>query len=171
MTYIHDWNPTLADDPTRWRWRATFEFSSYGAREAYAVIQAYPVVKLTEMGAWIDEFGTVCHDGTPVVRTQSGRNIAGVRLVMNGSGQAWAKPTRDEALHSLAYRLKRRAEKTARDMELVMAAIKFGEEHLKQPALMRDARLAVSNLGSKIDTFRTDRRFTKEAAEAQKGRW
>lgn len=164
---IEDWNPNLADDPTRWRWRATFEFGSYGAREAYAVLRAYPVVKLTECGAWIDEFGTVCHGGMPIVQTESGRNIAGVRLVMNGSGQAWAKPTRDEALHSLAYRLKRRAEKTARDMELVMAAIKFGEQHLKQPALMQDARRAVNNLQFSITAFGVRR----EAVEAQQGRW
>lgn len=163
---IENWNPKLADDPTRWRWRATFEFSGYGKRDAYVVLQAYPVVKLTPCGAWIDSYGYVNPDGSNEALAPSSVTAAGVRLVMDGSGQAWAKRTRDEALHSAAYRLKRRAEKTARDMELVMAAIEFGERYLKQPGLMRDARQAVNSLQHKLTAFG----ITKGAAEAQQGR-
>lgn len=122
----------LNDDPAKHRWRAQWEREYNTTMPIGIRLTAYPVISLTEMGAWIDPDGYF-HRGKwefyaePLLHPRK-------RLVMNGSGQSWAKMTKDEALSSLAYRLKRLAQKTRREMSAVERAISVAENLLPQHA-------------------------------------
>ena len=121
VTMILNDHDVLGDDPTKHRWRATWEREYNTTMPIGIRLTAYPVVSLTEYGAWIDPDGYFHRGewefyGLPVKHPRK-------RLVMNGSGSSWAKLTKDEALSSLAYRLKRWAQKTRREMNAVERAI------------------------------------------------
>lgn len=115
----------LQDDPNKHRWRATWEREYNTTMPIGIRLTAYPVISLTEYGAWIDPDGYFHRGewefyGKPLLHPRK-------RLVMNGSGSSWAKLTREEALSSLAYRLKRWAQKTRREMNAVERAVAVAE--------------------------------------------
>lgn len=120
-------HPQLGDDPTKHRWRAQWD-RDYDTMPVGIRLTAYPVIALTEMGAWIDPDGYFHRGewhffGEPLRHPRK-------RLVMNGSGASWAKLTKEEALSSLAYRLKRWAQKTRREMNAVERAIAVADSLL-----------------------------------------
>lgn len=133
----------LADDAAQHRWRAYWDYDDTGIW-----LQAYPVVKLTACGAWIDcaarrETSTQpWEEAAPIyVWYFSDRK----RFVYNDSNSAFAKQTREEAIRSLAIRLDRwaranmrtfsRIQNCAKTMQTLrpnyralFASIKLGEE-------------------------------------------
>ena len=94
----------LGDKPHLHRWRAWWD---YGMNEEVTNIRlsAYPVIKLTPQGAWIDHLPNYYH----------GRPSGLKRIVFNGCRASWAKETQDDAIRSLAVRLSRWSNHIARD--------------------------------------------------------
>lgn len=96
----------LGDDPLSHRWRATWEQDGFGIW-----LQAYPVIRTTPTGVWIAKHAyrqatkQPWEDGAPanewVYRAEERRWIS------NKSGASYAKPTKDDAIKSLAIRLTR----------------------------------------------------------------
>lgn len=88
----------LGDDPSNHRWRACWV--SNDAESVFGIdLVAYPVVKLTPAGAWLDLHA--CYDGR-------GWLLSGARRWMrNDSNASWAKMTKVAAIHSLCVRLSR----------------------------------------------------------------
>ena len=69
------------------------------------------------------------------------------RLLHNGSGSAWAKPTQEEAIHSLAIRLTRWANHVARDVQKARSAADVLEK--LRPNLKMSADAARTRLDGK----------------------
>ena len=111
----------IGDDPAKHRWRAVWD-SDYGTSMPVGIMMyAYPVLKTTYGGAWIDHLAFwEQHKASWWI---SGKK----RLIMNKSGAGWAKPTKEEALASLSYRLLRWAQASRRDMHRVKCAIEVTE--------------------------------------------
>ena len=113
----------LGDDPTTHRWRAQWETNGEGIW-----LVAYPVIKLTPCGAWINEHSfreatkQPWEEGAPDKQWVPYREGMKKRFVHNNSGQAWAKPTKEEALHSLAIRLCRWTANIRREVDRARAA-------------------------------------------------
>lgn len=105
--YVNRTFENLGDNRALHRWRA-FWLDGLDANPAGIELNCYPVVKATPYGAWIDLFAYWGGYGTA---QEPFRWIMGDkrtwRWVANDSGAAWAKPTRKEALRSLAVRLTR----------------------------------------------------------------
>jgi len=103
--------PDFAENPGLVRWRAWWfkDGETVGGIE----LRAYPVVKLTPAGAWIDP--DAYHDG-------SWQFSGNRRWVSDDGGQAWAKPTQKAALLSIAVRYQRWASRLARDIDYFLAA-------------------------------------------------
>jgi len=102
----------LGDNPHLHRWRAWWD---YGMNEEVTNIRlsAYPVIKLTPQGAWIDQLeGMMCH----------GRLSGLKRIVFNGCRASWAKQTQDDAIKSLAVRLSRWSNHIAQDRPKALEA-------------------------------------------------
>lgn len=90
----------FGDDPVSHRWRAWWSSGTDDWRDGLGIeLRCYPVVKTTSAGAWIANHA--------YWNGANWQNISAARLVMNGSGSAWAKPTQDAAVRSLAVRLSR----------------------------------------------------------------
>ena len=85
----------LGDDPLSHRWRATWEQDGSGIW-----LQAFPVIRNTPTGVWIAKYAyrrSGVWDYEEVYK----------RWISNKSGASYAKPTKDEAIKSLAIRLTR----------------------------------------------------------------
>lgn len=102
----------LGDNPSAHRWRAQWVFGYTGRCEGIS-LSAHPVLRATPCGVWINADGyrqatkQPWEEGAPDKEWVPFQPWMKKRFVMDGSGQAWAKPTREEALHSLAIRLTR----------------------------------------------------------------
>lgn len=112
----------LGDNPESHRWRAswydTYDQATGGSKVIGIALAAYPVLKLTECGAWI---------GKSSYREFRGKEITWPwtderRWVSNNSGASFAKPTQDQALHSVMYRLMRWHSKTMQDVRRLRSA-------------------------------------------------
>ena len=101
----------IGDKPHLHRWRAWWD---YGMNEEVTNIRlsAYPVIKLTTQGAWID----------PIPDMHVGRLSGQKRIVFNGCRASWAKETQDDAIRSLAVRLSRWSNHIARDRRKALEA-------------------------------------------------
>lgn len=96
----------LEDNPQTHRWRATWEADGSGIW-----LQAFPVIRQTPTGVWIAKYAYLqatkqpWEDGAPanewVYRAEE------CRWISNESGASYAKPTKDDAIKSLAIRLTR----------------------------------------------------------------
>lgn len=117
------------DNPQTHRWRAQWH-RGWNDRVEGIELCPYPVVRKTTCGAWIDPYAYVIatkqpwEDGVPqeewVVHEDH------LRWVSDTGAQAWAKPTRAEAINSLAVRLSRWADKTyaaTRDIQAAAAVL------------------------------------------------
>jgi len=109
------------DDPDSIRWRAWWE-KSYDGKVLGVSVQCYPVVKVTEQGAWIDPYAF--REGWGENRSWTEPVKALTRWVSNDGGAAWAKPTKQIAIDSLLYRHKRWASKILNDICYFMDATK-----------------------------------------------
>lgn len=146
----------LGDDPALHRWRAWWVTESLRAGLTVTGIQlrAYPVIKTNPESVWIDEWADrqatkqpweegapskewIAYEGKPVKK----------RLLHNGSGSAWAKPTQEEAIHSLAIRLTRWANHVARDVQKARSAADVLEK--LRPNLKMSADAARTRLDGK----------------------
>lgn len=130
--HISKWGyEDLEDNPETHRWRASWASSSGGDPLIYGIIlTAHPVLKRTRCGVWINEHsyreatkqpweeGAPAKDWAPFDEGWMKK-----RFVNDGSGQAWAKPTQEEAIRSIAIRLCRWAQRAHHDMQRVQAAI------------------------------------------------
>ena len=106
----------LDDAPELYRWRAQW-FTDDGIVTGIE-LAAHPVVSVTPHGAWIDQ-----HAYRQMQRDGLAWNLSGEkRWVSNDGGQAWAKPTQEAALHSIAVRLQRWAQNVYRDAKRVHSA-------------------------------------------------
>lgn len=120
----------LEDNPETHRWRAGWASSSGGDPLIYGIIlTAHPVIKRTRCGVWINVDGSRQAMKQPWEEGAPAKEWAPFddrwmrkRFVNDGSGQAWAKPTQEEALRSLAIRLCRWAQNAHRDMKRAQAA-------------------------------------------------
>jgi len=96
----------LGDNPLLHRWRATWEADGSGIW-----MQAMPVIRNTPTGAWIARHAyreatkQPWEDGAPAKEWNYDPNFK--RWVSNKSGASYAKPTKEEAIKSLAIRLTR----------------------------------------------------------------
>ena len=89
----------LGDDPAKHRWRAWWA-SDYG--ETCGIeLRAYPVIKVNPASVWINE------DNYRLGREWETFDPSWMRkrICHNGAGAAWAKPTQEDAIRSLAIRL------------------------------------------------------------------
>lgn len=100
----------LEDDAGAHRWRAQWSTEHDGTVRGID-LTAYPVVKLTPQGAWIDPHAYRQWEAGGQVWHLTGSK----RWVSNTGGAAWAKPKKDEALHSIAVRLHRWAQRLHSD--------------------------------------------------------
>lgn len=111
----------LGDNAETHRWRAWWA-TSYDNVVTGIELLAYPVVRRTPSGAWIDTAAgrqaskQPWGEGAPAYEwTRYGAGVP--KWMADGSGSAWAKPTRDEAIRSLAVRLTRWTGHLARDVK------------------------------------------------------
>ena len=87
------------------------------------------------MGAWIDPHSVYWPDGWEFYAGSPHK-----RLVMNGSGSSWAKLSKDEAVMSLTYRLKRWAQKSRAELTRVEEAVRIAETVFPGNVRVRDAK-------------------------------
>ena len=124
----------LGDFPDRHRWRATWydtaDDEQGGHRVIGILLTAYPVVKLTPCGAWIDSHAYRHRLALEVEWDCSDTQ----QWVSNNSGASFAKPTQEDALHSIAYRLMRWRQKTIRDVKRLREAAAVCKAVLPQHA-------------------------------------
>lgn len=116
----------LPEDPEKLRWRAWWSDKVYFPTGQTAGIElvCYPVIRKTKCGAWIDphpyrqatkqpwEEGAPAMDWAP-------HTEGTLRWVSDNSGQSWAKPTREEAIQSLAIRLSRHARNVRESLDKI----------------------------------------------------
>lgn len=118
------------DDPSAIRWRAWWD--SKGEIIRGIQVTAYPVLKVTPAGAWIDPHAY--HHGEWVTLKNS------KRWVSNDGGSAWAKPTKADAVASIAIRHKRWISHAYGDVGYLLAATYALEKLL--PAFKEQCDLA-----------------------------
>lgn len=122
----------LGDDPASHRWRAWWALSDIGSQTGGIELRAYPVIKVNPASVWIDEWAgrqaskQPWEDGAPAVEWVSCGHVKR-RLLHNDANAAWAKPTQDQAVQSLAVRLCRWTGHLARELERAESAIKAME--------------------------------------------
>jgi hypothetical protein len=147
----------LGDDPTKHRWRAWWAGGD-GDGETHGIeLRAYPVIKVNPASVWINEDGyrqatrQPWEDGAPAKEWVpfDPRN-ARRRLCHNGAGAAWAKPTQDEAILSLAIRLMRWTARLNTEMKRAETAIKVMEA--LRPDLPSWTECARQNLAGQAQT-------------------
>jgi hypothetical protein len=91
---------SFGDDPALHRWRAWWANGTGDWRDGLGIeLRCYPIVRKTNAGAWIAHHA--------YWNGKNWKHISAAKLVMDKSGSAWAKPTRDEAVRSIAIRLSR----------------------------------------------------------------
>lgn len=118
----------LGDDPDKHRWRAHWAQGDRSGEVSGIYLTAYPVVRLTKEGAWIDTLpyrqatAQPWEEGAQSLEWVISKDGAAHRFVVNGSGSSWAKMTRDEAIHSIAIRLERWTKRLAHEVEHASAA-------------------------------------------------
>lgn len=119
----------LNDSPKTHRWRASWASGGEGDMVNGIILTAYPVIKRTRCGVWINCNGSrqatkqPWEEGAPALDwVPFNERWMKKRFVNDGSGQAWAKPTQEEALRSLAIRLCRWAQNVHWNMRRVQAA-------------------------------------------------
>ena len=140
----------LGDEPHMHRWRARWSFACNGDCDGI-LLSAHPVLKTTNCGVWISEDGYMeatkqpWEDGAPGMEWVSFQPWMKKRFVHNRSGQGWAKPTREEAMHSLAIRLTRWTANIAREVENAASAAAVLEK--LRPMDADYAKAAIKNLG------------------------
>jgi hypothetical protein len=126
---INKWTyADLGDEPDQHRWRA--QWVSESTTGVYGIhLDAYPVLSKTRCGVWINEYGyrqatkQPWEEGAPAKEwVPFDQTWMKKRFVHDNSNQAWAKPTQEEAIKSLAVRLCRWAGHVARDTEKVRTA-------------------------------------------------
>jgi hypothetical protein len=106
----------LGDAPDQHRWRA--QWSDADDRVDGIRLVAHPVVSVTPRGAWIDQ-----HAWRERRADGLGWHLSGSkRWVSNDGGQAWAKPTQEAALLSIAVRLHRWSQKLYHEIQRLHAA-------------------------------------------------
>lgn len=116
----------LEDSPDQHRWRAWWE--SYNGAVVGIRLEAYPVIRKTECGAWITEFAyrevtkQPWEEGAPGYQWRWDENCKS-RFVYDDSSAAWAKPSQEEAVHSLAVRLTRWTGHLSRETARARSAI------------------------------------------------
>jgi len=120
------------DAPDLIRWRAFWDKESSSNRYAGIFLQCFPVVRKTHCGAWIDPEAYRCMTRQPLeVGVHSKEWVLSDarhhKLVYDGSGAAWAKPTRAAALRSLGIRLMRWSAAVRRDVDRVNDACEVAE--------------------------------------------
>lgn len=111
----------LGDEPDLHRWRAWW-VTDGNSHVSGIELRAYPVIKKNYASVWINA-------DAYRERTREGKQWEPFdpkwmkkRLLHNDSGSAWAKPTQEEAIRSLAVRLTRWANHLARDLEKARSA-------------------------------------------------
>ena len=141
----------LGDAPNLHRWRAWWAGGDAISEVSGIELRAYPVARLTPSGAWIDVDGyrqatkQPWEDGAPDKQWVPA-SWHKLRWVSNGSGQAWVKPTQDEAIKSLAIRLCRWSNRVAGDVNRVRSAAKALET--LRPDFAAYADTARKNIGA-----------------------
>ena len=151
----------LGDEPDKHRWRAWWALSDVNGIVGGIELRAYPVIKVNPASVWIDEWGAreatkqPWEEGAPGMAwvEYNGRPVK-KRLCYNGAGSAWAKPTQDEAIRSLAIRLCRWTGHIARDAERAASAIRTLEK--LRPDLPGYTQTAKANLASMNGGVRDD---------------
>ena len=125
----------LGDEPDKHRWRAWRALSDVNGITGGIELRAYPVIKVNPMSVWINADGyreatkQPWEDGAPAMEwAPFDPAWMKKRLCHNGSGSAWAKPTQDEAIHSLAIRLCRWTNKLRNEIERAESAAKALEQ-------------------------------------------
>lgn len=118
----------LEDDPATHRWRASWD-TGYDRDVVGIHLCAYPVLKRTRCGVWLNtnsyreatkqpwEEGAPAADWAPFDERWMKK-----KFVHDGSSAAWAKPTQEEAIKSLAIRLSRWANHIVLDVEKARSA-------------------------------------------------
>lgn len=111
----------LGDEPDKHRWRAWWVTDGKGVVTGIE-LRAYPIIKTNPESVWIN--ADSCRQGPLGDRRWEPFDPHWMkkRLLHNGSGSAWAKPTQEEAIHSLAVRLTRWANHVARDVQKARSA-------------------------------------------------
>ena len=118
----------LGDEPEKHRWRAWWALSDMDNTTGGIELRAYPVIKVNPASVWIDEWATrqvtkqPWDEGAPGMEWVSCGHVKR-RLLHNGAGAAWAKPTQDEAIRSLAIRLCRWTSHISNDLRRAKSAI------------------------------------------------
>ena len=131
----------LGDEPGKHRWRAWWVSDIEGTTTGIE-LRAYPVIKVNDQSVWINESGyreyTRDGDQWPAFDPKWMKK----RLLHNGSGQAWAKPTQEQAIHSIAVRLHRWSSRLSYDVSKARSAAKVLErlrpEHSWAPEHARE---------------------------------
>jgi hypothetical protein len=144
----------LDDNPSTHRWRAWWCSSSSNPPVYGIELRAYPVLKSTPCGAWINVDGyreatkQPWEEGAPAIEwVPFDGQWMKKRFVHNGSGSAWAKPTQEEAIRSLAIRLSRWSNHVARDARKVLAAADVMEKlRPKYPIYVQAARVNIRGI-------------------------
>lgn len=101
----------MENDPETIRWRAGWS-SDYSNEVEGIELRAYPVIRRTPQGAWVDPHAY--HHGAWQL---SGSK----RWVSDTGGAAWAKPTKEDALFSIAYRFSRWSSRLHNDINYYFA--------------------------------------------------
>jgi len=133
----------LGDDPLLHRWRATWEADGSGIW-----LQAFPVIRNTPTGAWIAKYAyreatkQPWEDGAPAKGWNCDPNFK--RWISNKSGASYAKPTKDDAIKSLAIRLTRWTCRIKAEYDRAMVATETLKE--LRPELSSYAETAKKNL-------------------------
>ena len=140
----------LGDNPETHRWRAWWALSDIDSQTGGIELRAYPVIKVNPASVWIDEFAVrqaskqPWEDGAPAMEWVSFGYVKR-RLLHNNANAAWAKPTQDEAIRSLAVRLCRWTGHLSRELERAQSAIKAMETLRPDlPAYTQAARFNLS---------------------------
>ena len=148
----------LEDDPKQHRWRASWVREDYDSTVTGISLTASPVLRETPCGAWINENGyrqatkQPFEDGAPALEwVPFDERWMKKRFVHNGSGSAWAKPTQEEAIRSLAIRLSRWSNHVAREVQKLWSAASVMEAlRPEYPSYVQHARANMRSLAGII---------------------
>ena len=156
----------LSDDPLTHYWRAEWYYPFNDDSPVSIQLIAYGVYKTTMKGAWIDptswlNIGRYNDDGS-VVRKWNFGDKYNHKFVITGSRRSKFKPTKDEAIKSLAIRLNRRAGRAVREMRRLTSCA-FAYETLFPDRQTRNMRLTREVLEGYVDE-RTRARATEAAS-------
>lgn len=153
----------LGDDPAKHRWRAWWAGGgAWDDGEAHGIeLRAYPVIKTNPFSVWINENGCreatkhPWEDGAPAMEwVPFNPKWMKRRLCHNGALQAWAKPTQDEALRSLAIRLVRWTAAISREQQRAATAITVLEKLCPNwPGYAQTARQNLSATHAKLEEW------------------